>query len=89
MTKYDLILFIIYDIVLISINNLRSLQIKDTFIVTLLIRKTITNSNKLYRWGEIYVLQCRLMLLQQLKIKLVQVFLAAKGEKNGGGNSTL
>ena len=29
------------------------------------------------------------MLLQQLKIKLVQVFLAAKGEKNGGGNSTL
>ena len=90
MTKYDLILFIIYDIVLISIKNLRSLQIKDTFIVTLLIRKkTITNSNKLYRWGEIYVLQCKLMLLQQLKIKLVQVFLAAKGKKIGGGNSTL
>ena len=29
------------------------------------------------------------MLLQQLKIKLVQVFLAAKGEKIGGWNSTL
>ena len=29
------------------------------------------------------------MLLQQLKIKLVQVFLAATGEKNGGGNITL
>lgn len=90
MTKYYLILFIIYDIVLVSLKNLRSLQIKDTFIVTLLIRKkTITNTNKLYRWGEIYVSQCRLMLLQQLKIKLVQVFLAAKGEKIGGWNSTL
>lgn len=29
------------------------------------------------------------MLLQQLKIKLVQVFLAAKEEKIGGWNSTL
>lgn len=35
MKKYDLILFIIYDIVLISIKNLKSLQIKDTFIVML------------------------------------------------------
>jgi len=85
-----ILFYLCYDIVLISIKNLRSLQIKDTFIVTLLIRKkTITNSNKLYRWGEIYVLQCKLMLLQQLKIKLVQVFLAAKGKKFGGGNSTL
>lgn len=31
------------------------------------------------------MLQCRLMLLQQLKIKLVQVFLAAKGKKLGVG----
>lgn len=29
------------------------------------------------------------MLLQQLKIKLEQVFLAAKGKKIGGGNSAL
>lgn len=89
MTKYDLILYIIYDIVLISIKNLKSLQIKDIYSNTLNQKETITNSNKLYRWGKIYVLQCRLMLLQQLKIKLVQVFLAAKGKKIGGGNSAL
>lgn len=55
MTKYDLILCIIYDIVLISIKNLKSLQTKDTFIVTLLIRKkqllTVTN----YIDGEKYM----------------------------------
>lgn len=70
MTKYDLILCIIYDIVLISIKNLKSLQNKrHIYSNTLNQKETITNSNKLYRWGKIYVLQCRLMLLQQLKIK--------------------
>lgn len=41
-----------------SMNDLRSLQIKDTFTITLLNRKKAINNknnNKLYRWGEIYV----------------------------------
>lgn len=89
MTKYDLILCIIYDIVLISKEFEKFTNKRHIYSNTLNQKETITNSNKLYRWGKIYVLQCRLMLLQQLKIKLEQVFLAAKGKKIGGGNSAL